>query len=54
MGIHVPPAAEQSPTAPPGALYQAIAGEQLGLKLEAQMTLAQVLVIDHAERPAED
>jgi uncharacterized protein (TIGR03435 family) len=40
------------PNAPPG-LFAAIQ-DQLGLKLEAQKTSTQVLVIDHAERPVEN
>jgi uncharacterized protein (TIGR03435 family) len=51
MGIRVPPAAD-NPNAAPG-LFTALQ-EQLGLKLEAQKTQAQVLVIDHVERPSED
>jgi uncharacterized protein (TIGR03435 family) len=51
MGIRVPPAAD-NPNAPPG-LFAALQ-EQLGLKLEAQKTQAQVLVIDHVERPSAD
>lgn len=51
MGIHAPPPTDD-PNAPPG-LYQAME-EQLGLKLEAQKTTTQVLVIDHVERPTEN
>lgn len=50
-GVHVPPPTED-PNAPPG-LYQAME-DQLGLRLEAQKTQSQVLVIDHVERPSED
>ena len=51
MGIRVPPAAD-NPNAPP-ELFTALQ-EQLGLKLEPQKTQAQVLVIDHVERPSEN
>jgi uncharacterized protein (TIGR03435 family) len=51
MGIRVPTAAD-NPNAPP-ELFTAIQ-EQLGLKLEAQKTATQVLVIDHVERPSEN
>jgi len=51
MGIRVPPAAD-NPNALPG-LFTAIQ-EQLGLKLEAQKTQAEVFVIDHVERPSEN
>jgi uncharacterized protein (TIGR03435 family) len=51
MGIHVPPPVD-NPNAPPG-LFTAIE-EQLGLRLEARKIPAEVLVIDHAERPAEN
>jgi len=51
MGIHVPAAAD-NPNAPP-ELFTALQ-EQLGLKLEPQKTQAQVLVIDHVERPSEN
>jgi uncharacterized protein (TIGR03435 family) len=51
MGIRVPPPVD-NPNAPPG-LFSAIQ-EQLGLKLEPQKTSAEVLVIDHVERPSEN
>jgi uncharacterized protein (TIGR03435 family) len=51
MGIHAPPPSDD-PNAPP-PLFQAIE-DQLGLKLAAQKTSTQVMVIDHVERPAED
>ena len=52
MGIHVRPPATNDPNAAPG-LYAALE-DQLGLKLEAQRTKAEVIVIDHVERPSED
>jgi uncharacterized protein (TIGR03435 family) len=51
MGIRVPPAAD-NPNAPPG-LFTAIQ-DQLGLKLEPAKIPAEVLVIDHVERPSEN
>jgi len=51
MGIHVPPPTD-NPNAPP-ELFTAIQ-EQLGLKLESQKIQAEVLVIDHVERPSEN
>ena len=52
MGIHVRPPATNDPSAAPG-LYAALE-DQLGLKLEVQKTEAEVIVIDHVERPTED
>jgi uncharacterized protein (TIGR03435 family) len=51
MGIHVPPAVD-NPNAPP-ELFTAIQ-EELGLRLEPRKIPAEVLVIDHAERPSEN
>jgi len=51
MGIHVPPPMD-NPNASPG-LFTALQ-EQLGLKLEPGKTSAEVLVIDHVERPSEN
>ncbi len=48
-GIDVPPPAD--PNAP--SIYTAVR-EQLGLKLESQKDLEEVLVIDHVERPSEN
>jgi uncharacterized protein (TIGR03435 family) len=50
-GINVPSGTDD-PNAPPG-LYTAIQ-EQLGLKLEPVKSLADVIVIDHAERPSDN
>jgi len=50
MGFHVP--VPEGTTALPG-LFTAIQ-EQLGLKLEPQKVPAEVLVIDHVERPSEN
>jgi uncharacterized protein (TIGR03435 family) len=44
------PSGTDDPNAPPG-LYTAIQ-EQLGLKLEPVKALADVIVIDHAEKPS--
>jgi uncharacterized protein (TIGR03435 family) len=49
-GKAIPPA---EGAATPPSLYTAIQ-EQLGLKLDATKTLAEVLVIDHVERPSEN
>ena len=51
MGIRVPTQAD-NPNAPPG-LFTAIE-EQLGLKLEPEKIPAEVLAIDHLERPSEN
>jgi uncharacterized protein (TIGR03435 family) len=51
MGVR-PPTPNDNANAPPG-LFTAIQ-EQLGLKLEPQKTSAEVLVIDHVERPSEN
>lgn len=49
MGVHVPPPTED-PKAPPD-LYKALQ-EQIGLKLEATKAKADVMVIDHVEKPS--
>jgi uncharacterized protein (TIGR03435 family) len=51
MGAKIPPPTD-SAAAPPG-LYTAIQ-EQIGLKLDATKALAEVLVIDHVEKPSEN
>jgi len=51
-GSTMAPPPIDDPNAPPG-LYQAME-DQLGLKLDAQKTSTQVLVIDHVERPSEN
>jgi uncharacterized protein (TIGR03435 family) len=51
MGFHVPPPADGASALP--ELFTAIQ-EQLGLKLEPQKISAEVLVIDHVERPSEN
>ena len=51
MGAKIPPPTD-SATAPPG-LYTAIQ-EQIGLKLDATKAPAEVLVIDHVEKPSEN
>jgi uncharacterized protein (TIGR03435 family) len=51
MGVKVPPPTD-SANAPP-ALYTAIQ-EQIGLKLDATKAPAEVLVIDHVEKPSEN
>lgn len=50
MGMKVPLAATDDPNAPP-SLYTAI-GEQLGLKLEPMKGKADVIVVDHVEKPS--
>jgi uncharacterized protein (TIGR03435 family) len=40
-------------SAPPPSLYTAVQ-EQLGLRLDATKAVAEVLVIDHVERPSEN
>ncbi len=50
FGAHIQPPATEDPNAPP-SLYTAIQ-EQLGLKLDAARAPADVLVIDHVERPS--
>jgi hypothetical protein len=51
MGAKIPPPTD-SAAAPPG-LYTAIQ-EQIGLKLDATKAAAEVLVIDHVEKPSEN
>jgi uncharacterized protein (TIGR03435 family) len=51
LGVRVPPPTDVA-NAPPN-LYTAIQ-EQLGLKLEATKAPADVLVVDHAEKPSEN
>ena len=51
MGFHVPPPADGASALP--ELFTAIQ-DQLGLKLEPQKVSAEVLVIDHVERPSEN
>jgi uncharacterized protein (TIGR03435 family) len=51
IGANIPPPTD-SATAPPG-LYTAIQ-EQIGLKLDATKAPAEVLVIDHVEKPSEN
>jgi uncharacterized protein (TIGR03435 family) len=51
LGVRVPPPTDAA-NAPPN-LYTAIQ-EQLGLKLEATKAPADVLVVDHAEKPSEN
>lgn len=48
-GVDLPPSSD--PNAP--SIYTAVR-EQLGLKLESQKDLEEVLVIDHVERPSEN
>jgi uncharacterized protein (TIGR03435 family) len=47
-------APEPSPTDASGPSIFAVVQEQLGLKLESTKGPADVLVIDHVERPTED
>ncbi|MDP9040188.1 MAG: TIGR03435 family protein [Acidobacteriota bacterium] len=49
MGMPIPPPTDD-PNAPP-SLYTAL-GEQLGLKMEPMKAKADVIVIDHVEKPA--
>ena len=51
LGIRVPPPADNA-DAPPD-LYTAIQ-QQLGLKLESTKAPAEVLVIEHVEKPSEN
>lgn len=51
MGMPIPPPSDD-PNAPP-SLYTAL-GEQLGLKMEPMKAKAEVIVIDHVEKPAEN
>ena len=51
MGARIPPSTDGSTAAP--ALYTAIQ-EQIGLKLDAMKAPAEVLVIDHVEKPSEN
>jgi uncharacterized protein (TIGR03435 family) len=50
MGVKIPAANPDDPNAPP-SLYTAMQ-EQLGLKLEATKAKADVIVIDHVEKPS--
>jgi uncharacterized protein (TIGR03435 family) len=50
MGAHVPPPNIDDPNAPPN-LYTALQ-EQLGLKLESTKANADVMVIDHIDKPS--
>ncbi|MGB9288449.1 MAG: TIGR03435 family protein [Terracidiphilus sp.] len=49
MGAHIPPPNTDDPNAPP-SLYVALQ-EQLGLKLDSTKANADVMVIDHVEKP---
>ena len=51
MGAKIPPPTDA--TNQPPALYTAIQ-EQIGLKLDATKAPAEVLVIDHVEKPSEN
>jgi uncharacterized protein (TIGR03435 family) len=50
MGAHIPPPATDDPNTPL-SLYVALQ-EQLGLKLESTKANADVMVIDHVEKPS--
>jgi uncharacterized protein (TIGR03435 family) len=52
MGVKVPPPAADDGKAPPN-LYTAIQ-EQIGLKLDATKAPADVMVVDHVEKPSEN
>jgi uncharacterized protein (TIGR03435 family) len=52
MGVKIPPPAADDGKAPPN-LYTAVQ-EQIGLKLEATKAPADVMVIDHVEKPSEN
>lgn len=52
MGVKIPPPAADDGKAPPN-LYTAIQ-EQIGLKLEATKAPADVMVVDHVEKPSEN
>ncbi len=52
MGVKIPPPAADDGKAPPN-LYTAIQ-EQIGLKLDATKAPADVMVIDHVEKPSEN
>jgi uncharacterized protein (TIGR03435 family) len=52
MGVKIPPPAAEDGKAPPN-LYTAIQ-EQIGLKLEATKAPADVMVVDHVEKPSEN
>jgi uncharacterized protein (TIGR03435 family) len=51
LGAKIPPPVDGAAAPPP--LYTAIQ-EQIGLKLEATKALADVLIIDHVEKPSEN
>jgi uncharacterized protein (TIGR03435 family) len=50
----IPPRADASPSPDDSPSVFTAIQEQLGLKLEPDKTQAQVLVIDHIERPSEN
>jgi uncharacterized protein (TIGR03435 family) len=52
MGVKIPPPAADDGKAPPN-LYTAIQ-EQIGLKLDATKAPADVMVVDHVEKPSEN